>query len=100
MYDAVSAVAISAPHAEQASSLSAVVKLLWDAATFILCLLIQISAQKSLDGCFGDVRMKAETDIKEGIQQAPLCCYSTGWMTCLDLAVCISVCFNMMETAW
>lgn len=42
-YDVVPAVAISAPHAEQASSRSAVIMLLWEVLTSILYLLIQLS---------------------------------------------------------
>lgn len=42
----------------------------------ILCLLTQLSAEQCLGGCFRDVLMKAKTDIKEGIKQAPLCGYS------------------------
>lgn len=68
-YDGVSAVVISAPHAEQASSMCAV--------TCILCFIIQLSAEKFLSGCFWDALMKTKTDIKEGIKQAPLCGYST-----------------------
>lgn len=45
-YDGVSAVVISAPHAEQASRRIAVIMLLWDAVTSILCLLIQLSAEQ------------------------------------------------------
>ena len=71
--DDVSAAVISAPHAVRASCRSAVIMLLWDAVTSILCLLIWLSAERRLGRCFRDVLVKAETDIKEGIKQAPLC---------------------------
>lgn len=70
--------------------------LLSDATGSTLCLLVQLSVEQCLCGCFGDVLMKAMTDIKEGIKQAPLCGYST--MNCLDLAACISASFNVTET--
>lgn len=46
-------------------------------AASTLCLLTQLSTKWCLCGCFGGVLLKAKTDIKEGIKQAPLFGYFT-----------------------